>query len=157
MAATPRSNAAGGRGPLGLSGYQWLVVGAAWLGWGFDVFDALLFNFVAPNAVPTLLGLPRGSAAAREATVYWTGNLTALLLVGWAAGGIVFGWIADRYGRQRALVWTILIYALGTTLCALATSMWQLVLFRALTSLGIGGEWAVGAALVAETVPESRR
>ncbi len=152
MAATPHS-----RTLWGLTGYHWLVIAAAWLGWGFDVFDALLFNFVAPNAVPTLLGLPLGSPQAREATVYWTGNLTALLLVGWAAGGIVFGWFADRYGRQRAMVLTILIYALGTTLCAFATSIWQLALFRGVTSLGIGGEWAVGAALVAETVPESRR
>ncbi len=140
-----------------LTRYQWIVLAAAWLGWGFDVFDAMLFNFVASNCIPTLLDLPLGSAAAREATVYWTGILSAVLLVGWAAGGVLFGWVADRYGRRLGLMLTILVYALGTTLCAFATSIEQLTLFRALTSLGIGGEWAVGAALVAESVPEEHR
>jgi MFS family permease len=143
--------------PLGLTGYHWLVLAAAWLGWGFDVFDALLFNFVAPNAVPTLLRLPLGSPEARQATLFWTGVLTSILLIGWAAGGLIFGWFADRYGRKRALFVTISIYAVGTALCAAATEMWHLVLFRVVASLGIGGEWAVGAALVAETVPQERR
>jgi len=142
---------------MGLTGYHWVVLAAAWLGWGFDVFDALLFNFVAPNAVPTLLQLPAGSPEAREAVVFWTGILTSILLVGWAAGGLLFGWFADRYGRKRALFVTIALYACGTALCAIAADMWQLVLFRVLASLGIGGEWAVGASLVAETVPEERR
>src|SRR5688500_7437892 len=70
-----------------LTAYQWTVVFAAWLGWGFDVFDGLLFNFVAPNCVPTLLGLPIGSVEARTATLFWTGVLTSLLLIGWAIGG----------------------------------------------------------------------
>jgi len=148
---------ASARGFWGLSGYQWLVIAAAWLGWGFDVFDALLFNFVAPNAVPALLGLPLGSPEAREATVFWTGVLTSILLIGWAAGGLLFGWFADRYGRKRALFVTIALYACGTALCAVAMEMWQLVLFRVLASLGIGGEWSVGASLVAETVPANRR
>jgi MFS family permease len=144
-------------GLLGLSGYHWLVIAAAWAGWGFDVFDALLFNFVAPNCVPTLLHLPLGSPEARAATVFWTGAITSILLVGWAAGGVLFGWVGDRIGRKRALFVTIGIYAVGTAMCALATDIWQLVAFRTLASLGIGGEWGVGAALVAESVPESRR
>jgi MFS family permease len=147
-----------GRTPvLGLSGYHWLVIAAAWAGWGFDVFDALLFNFVAPNCVPVLLHLPLGSPEARQATVFWTGAITSILLVGWAAGGVLFGWVADRMGRKHALFATIAIYAVGTALCALATNIWELVAFRALASLGIGGEWGIGAALVAETVPERRR
>jgi len=150
MAAIPRSN-------FGFSRYQWLVLVAAWLGWGFDVFDALLFNFVAPNAVPTLLGLPLGSPEAREATVFWTGALSSLLLIGWAAGGLLFGWVADRFGRKRALMLTIILYALGTASCAFVTDISQLVVARALASLGIGGEWAVGATLVAEVMPENRR
>lgn len=144
-------------GVLGLAGYHWVVLGAAWLGWGFDCFDALLFNFVAPNCVPALLGLTPGSQAAREATLFWTGLLTSVLLIGWAAGGLFFGWFADRHGRKRALLITIALYACGTALCAAATDISQLVLFRVLAALGIGGEWAVGAALVAETVPEERR
>jgi MFS family permease len=142
---------------LGFSGYHWLVIAAAWAGWGFDVFDALLFNFVAPNCVPVLLHLPLGSTAAREATVFWTGTITSILLVGWAAGGVLFGWVGDRIGRKRALFVTIAIYAVGTALCALATDIWQLIVFRAIASLGIGGEWGIGATLVAEAVPENRR
>ena len=142
---------------LGLSGYHWLVIAAAWAGWGFDVFDALLFNFVAPNCVPVLLHLPLGSPHAREATVFWTGAITSVLLVGWAAGGALFGWVGDRIGRKRALFATIAIYAVGTALCALATNIWELILFRTLASLGIGGEWGIGASLVAEAVPENRR
>ena len=144
-------------GFLGFSGYHWLVIGAAWAGWGFDVFDALLFNFVAPNCVPVLLGLQPGAPGAHAATVFWTGAITSILLVGWAAGGVLFGWLGDRIGRKHALFATIAVYAAGTALCAAATNIWQLVACRALASLGIGGEWGIGAALVAETVPENRR
>ena len=140
-----------------MTGYQWAVLFAAWLGWGFDAFDALLFNFVAPNCVPTLLGLPIGSPEARAETLRWTGLLTSLLLVGWAAGGILFGRLADRIGRSRTLVATMLLYAVGTALCAFAPNLWVLALFRLIASLGIGGEWAAGAAMVAEVVPERRR
>jgi MFS family permease len=72
-------------------------------------------------------------------------------------GGVLFGWVGDTIGRKRALFLTIALYATGTALCAFATNIWELVLFRALASLGIGGEWGIGAALVAEAVPESRR
>src|SRR5258705_14006373 len=72
---------------LDMNGYQWTVIFAAWLGWGFDIFDGLLFNFVAPNCVPTLLGLPIGSPEARAATLFWTGVLTSGLLIGWGDGG----------------------------------------------------------------------
>jgi MFS family permease len=144
-------------GWLGISPYQWLVIAAGWAGWGCDVFDAVLFNFVAPDCIPALLHLPAGSAAAHEATVFWTGAITSILLLSWAAGGLVFGWIADRIGRRRALFATIAIYAIGTGLCALVTNLTQLVLCRTVAALGIGGEWGVGAALVAESMPEGRR
>jgi MFS family permease len=144
-------------GLWGLTGYQWTVVFAAWLGWGFDVFDGLLFNFVAPNCIPTLLGLPIGSPQARGATLFWTGVLTSLLLLGWALGGTIFGRVADRIGRTRTLMLTMLLYSVGTALCAVAPNVWTLALFRFVASLGIGGEWAAGAAMVAEVVPEQRR
>jgi MFS family permease len=142
---------------LDMNGYQWTVLFAAWLGWGFDVFDGLLFNYVAPNCVPTLLGIPLGTAEARAATLYWGGLLTSILLIGWAIGGIVFGRIADRIGRTRTLLLTMALYSLGTAACAFAPNIWMLVLFRMIASLGIGGEWAAGAAMVAEVVPEKRR
>ena len=137
--------------------YQWTVLFAAWLGWGFDVFDGLLFNYVAPNCVPTLLGLPIGSPEAKQATLFWTGLLTSILLLGWAAGGVLFGLVCDRIGRKRTLLLTMLLYAAGTAACAFAPDMWWLVAFRVIASLGIGGEWAAGASMVAETMPEEKR
>jgi MFS family permease len=137
--------------------YQWTVLFAAWLGWGFDVFDGLLFNYVAPNCVPTLLGLPIGSPEAKQATLFWTGLLTSILLLGWATGGVLFGLVCDRIGRTRTLMLTMLLYAVGTAACALAPNIWWLVFFRVIASLGIGGEWAAGASMVAETVPEEKR
>ena len=137
--------------------YQWTVLFAAWLGWGFDVFDGLLFNYVAPNCVPTLLGLAIGSPEAKQATLFWTGLLTSVLLLGWAAGGVVFGLVCDRIGRTRTLLLTMLLYAVGTAACAFAPNIWWLLVFRVVASLGIGGEWAAGASMVAETVPEEKR
>ncbi|HVE84931.1 MAG TPA: MFS transporter [Myxococcales bacterium] len=142
---------------LEMNRYQWTVLFAAWLGWGFDVFDGLLFNYVAPNCVPTLLGLPLGSAEAARETLRWTGILSSVLLVGWAAGGIIFGRIADRIGRTRTLMLTMALYSLGTAACAAAPNIWVLALCRVVASLGIGGEWAAGASMVAEVVPERRR
>lgn len=141
----------------GMTRYQWTVLFAAWLGWGFDVFDGLLFNYVAPNCVPTLLGLPIGSPEAKKATLFWGGALTSILLIGWAAGGILFGMVADRIGRTRTLLITMLLYALGTAACAFAPNLATLIVFRMVASLGIGGEWAAGAAMVAEVVPEKKR
>jgi MFS family permease len=137
----------------GLTRYQWVVFVAAWLGWGFDVFDGLLFNFVAPLCVPRLLGVPPGDPAVTTAT----GAITSLLLVGWATGGIVFGWLTDRLGRSRTLLVTMLVYSIATAACAFAPNIWVLGAFRFVASLGIGGEWAAGASLVAEVFPEHRR
>src|SRR5688572_18090382 len=122
--------------------YQWTVIFAARLGWGSDIFAALLFNYVAPNAVPALLGLERRTAAASAATLNCTGILTSVLLVGWAVGGVVFGYVADRIGRTKTLLLTMLLYSLGTAACAFAPIIWVLLLFRIVAALGIGGEWA---------------
>ncbi len=147
----------GGRTLLDMNRYQWTVLFAAWLGWGFDVFDGLLFNFVAPTCVPSLLGLEPGTPEAKAATLYWAGLLTSILLLGWAVGGILFGRLADRIGRTRTLLITMALYSVGTAACAFAPNMGVLVLCRIVASLGIGGEWAAGAAMVAEVVPEKRR
>ncbi len=137
--------------------YQWTVLFAAWLGWGFDLLDSILFNYVAPNAIPALLHLTPGTPAAAAATLRWTGILTSVLLVGWAAGGVLFGRITDRVGRTRTLLLTMAIYSLGTAACAFAPNVWVLLACRVVAALGIGGEWAAGAAMVAEVVPERRR
>lgn len=157
MSETMNGSPQGGRTLLDMNGYQWTVLFAAWLGWGFDVFDGLLFNFVAPNCVPTLLGLTIGTPEAKAATMQWTGILMTVLLLGWAAGGILFGAITDRIGRTRTLLLTMGLYSLGTAACAFAPNIGVLVACRVVASLGIGGEWAAGAAMVAEVVPEKRR
>jgi MFS family permease len=142
---------------FGLTRYQWLVLFAAWLGWGFDVFDGLLFNYVAPICVPNLLHLNPASPGAGDTAWTYTALLTSLLLIGWAIGGVVFGRVADRLGRTRTLLLTMLVYALSTAACAFAPNIYVLGVFRFLASLGIGGEWAAGAALVAESLPFSKR
>src|ERR1700733_4281271 len=131
MRTTGLETAAAAKGRfLDMNGYQWLVLFAAWLGWGFDIFDGLLFNYVAPNCVPTLLGLQIGSAAARAATLYYNGIVTSVLLIGWAVGGVLFGRVCDRIGRTRTLLFTMALYAVGTSLCALAPNIGILIVFR---------------------------
>src|SRR5262249_19554462 len=137
--------------------YQWTVFLAAWLGWGFDVFDGLLFNFVAPVGVPRLLGVDPGDPAGAARVTAVTGLITSALLVGWGTGGILFRWVPDRFGRARTLQITILPYAVAPAACALAPDVWTLTGLRFVASLGIGGEWAAGASLVAEVVPRERR
>jgi len=140
-----------------LTRYQWLVLAAAWLGWGFDAFDGILFNFVSALCVPSLLGIPHGDPRAKPEIVFWTGALSSVLLLGWAVGGILFGKLTDKIGRTRTMLLTMLTYALGTAACAFAPNMTVFAILRFIVALGIGGEWAAGAALVAETMPAKRR
>ncbi len=142
---------------LGFTRYQWLVLFAAWLGWGFDVFDALLFNYVSRLCIPSLLEISPSDPSINSVVTLWTGIITSVLLVGWGLGGIVFGLLTDRLGRSFTLLLTMLTYSCATAACAFAPNIWVLILCRFVASLGIGGEWAAGAALVAETVPERKR
>ena len=142
---------------FGLTRYQWLVLFAAWLGWGFDVFDGLLFNYVAPICVPNLLGLSQKDPESQATIWFVTAALTSMLLLGWALGGMLFGKLTDRIGRTRTLLVTMLTYALATAACAFAPNIWVLAFFRFVASLGIGGEWAAGASLVAESLPREKR
>lgn len=136
-----------------LTSYERLVLAAAWLGWIFDSMDATIYALVLTPALKELLGT-RGTP---ENVGWYGGIIFAIFLVGWALGGVVFGVLADRIGRARTLVITILIYAVFTAMAGLAQTWWQLALYRFVTALGIGGEWASGATLVAEVWPESRR
>ena len=119
---------------------------AAGLGWMLDAFDVMLYALVL-NELMAQLGLSRATA----------GLLGSITLLASAAGGIVFGVIADRAGRTRALMLSILVYSVFTFLCGLAQDVWQLAAFRIGLGLGMGGEWASGAALVAETWPARDR
>jgi MFS family permease len=140
-----------------LTSYQRFVVFAAWMGLGFDLMDSILFNFVAPIAVPDLLHLAARDPATKSTTAFMTGLLTSVMLFGWAIGGIAFGRLSDRVGRTRTVVLTMLLFSVGTLACALAPNLALFATFRFVAALGIGGEWAAGATLVAETVPENRR
>jgi MFS family permease len=137
--------------------YQWLVLFVAWLGWVFDAMDATIYALVLHPALHDLLHAQTGGAVSQEAIGWYGGIILSIFLVGWAVGGVLFGIVADRFGRTKTLVFTILIYALFTGLAALSATWWQLALYRFLTALGIGGEWAAGAALVAEVWPEQKR
>ena len=119
---------------------------AASLGWALDAFDTLLYALILP-AVMAALHLSKSSA----------GLLGSLTLVAAAAGGVVLGVAADRYGRTRAMMASVLLYAVFTAACGLAWSFASLALFRILLGLGMGGEWATGASLVAETWPGPHR
>jgi MFS family permease len=140
----------------GITRYQWLVLFVAWLGWVFDAMDATIYALVLHPALHELL--PRtGLAATGDAIGWYGGIIFSVFLIGWALGGVLFGVLADRYGRTRVLIFTILIYAVFTGMAALSQTWWQLGIYRFLTALGIGGEWAAGAALVAEVWPENQR
>jgi MFS family permease len=133
---------------------QWRSGGAAWLGWLFDGLDMHLYTLVATPLVVGLLGAASASApAVTEKTAY----VQAAFLTGWAIGGGFFGRLGDRLGRSRTLSLSILTYALSTGLCAFARTWEELLVFRFLAALGIGGEWAVGASLLTETWPRSWR
>jgi MFS family permease len=136
-----------------VSRYQWLVLIVAWLGWVFDAMDGALFSLVQTPAMNDLIG-PTASAGTIG---FYAGVISSVMLIGWALGGIGFGIFADYLGRTRALIITILIYAIFTGLSALAQTWWQLAGLRFITGLGLGGEWAAGAALVAEVWPNRLR
>lgn len=134
--------------------YQWLVLAVCWLGWLFDIMDTALFNFAKAPMLTEMLG---GADAYKLNGPATEGLIQMVFLVGWALGGLVFGILADRWGRTRTMVLTILMYCAFTGLTALCHSWEQVAVVRFLTALGIGGEWAAGAALVAEVFPDKAR
>jgi MFS family permease len=122
------------------------ALAAASFGWMLDSFDVMLYALVLAGLILDL-GISKQTA----------GVLGSITLLAAAAGGLIFGVIADRYGRVRALIGSVLIYAIFTAACGFAQNVFQLALFRILLGLGMGGEWASGAALVAETWPDKHR
>ena len=119
---------------------------AAGLGWMLDAFDVMLYALV-------LADIMRELSISRETA----GALGSLTLLASAAGGIAFGVVADRYGRTRALIASVLIYSIFTAACGFAQTVAQLAVFRIFLGIGMGGEWASGAALVSETWPAQHR
>jgi MFS family permease len=125
---------------------QWRTLAAAQLGWMLDAMDVMLYAF-ALTSIAREFSLSAAVA----------GALASATLVTSGIGGGLFGFLADRYGRARSLVWSILAYSVFTALTATSGNLWQLVLWRALVGFGLGGEWAAGSVLVAETWPAEHR
>lgn len=131
---------------------QTMALTAALLGWMFDGFEMGLFPLIGQSALKDLLG----AAAATDATK-WFGAIIAVFLVGAATGGVVFGWLGDKIGRVRAMALSIFTYAVFTGLCGFATEAWHIAALRFIASLGMGGEWSLGVALVNEIWPGKSR
>jgi len=125
---------------------HYAILALAWAGWLFDFYDLMLFTFLL---VPIRqdLGL----------TDTQLSLLLGTSLGATAIGGVLFGWLADRIGRKPVLSITILTYSVGTLLCGLAPGLPAFLVFRIVTGLGVGGEWATGQTLIGETFPANRR
>lgn len=132
-----------------------MALTAAFLGWMFDGMEMGIFPLVAR---PALQEMQLKSGITGEQFVQsWMGIVTALFLLGAACGGLAFGWLGDRIGRVKAMTWSILCYSIFTGCGYFATEPWHLGFFRFIAALGMGGEWALGVALVMECWPEKLR
>jgi MFS family permease len=131
------------------------VLAAAFLGWMFDGLEMGIFPLVAR---PALQEMQATAGVLDEQFVQmWMGKITALFLLGAAAGGLVFGWLGDKIGRVRAMTLSILCYSLFTGIAYFAQQPWHLGMFRFVAALGMGGEWSLGVALVMECWPANKR
>ncbi len=147
---TPDDSSSSGPWYTQLNGYHWFVFAVSALGWLFDCLDQQLFTLSRGPAMKALL--PEG-----KDPLLWGGYATSVFLAGWATGGLIFGVLGDRIGRAKTMMLTILIYSLCTGLSALSVSFWDFAFYRFITGLGVGGEFAVGVALLAEVMPPKAR
>jgi SHS family sialic acid transporter-like MFS transporter len=132
---------------------KYMTLIAAFLGWMFDGFEMGLFPLIGQAALKDLLG----PAAPATDAAQWFGAIIAVFLVGAASGGVLFGWLGDKIGRVRAMSLSIFTYAVFTGLCGFATEAWHVAALRFIASLGMGGEWSLGVALVNEVWPGKGR
>src|SRR5829696_3535134 len=132
---------------------HWFVLTVASLGWLFDTMDQQLFNLARRPAITELLG--PGATPAQIAE--YSGYATMIFIMGWATGGVYFGILGDRIGRAKTMVYTILLYSMFTGLSVFSVGVWDFAFYRFLTGLGVGGQFAVGVALVAESLPDRAR
>jgi MFS family permease len=136
-----------------LTGHHWWVLSIAALAWSFDTMDQRIFILARGPAMVSLL--PAGATPAE--VTYYSGLATAIFMLGWAIGGFCFGVLGDRWGRAKTMMLTVLLYSAFTGLSALSQAFWDFSLYRFLTGLGVGGEFAAGVTLVAEVMPASAR
>ena len=149
---TPPSDTSSESGPWwkALNRYHWFVLIVAALGWLFDCLDQQLFLLARRPAMEDLL-------TSGQNIDEYAGYATAIFVLGWATGGLIFGSLGDRIGRAKTMVITILIYSACTGLSAFSKGFVDFAFYRFLTGLGVGGEFAVGVALVAEAMPDRAR
>jgi MFS family permease len=133
--------------------YQWLVLVIASAGWVFDAFEGQLYAITHGQMLADMLGV----SATDPLVSRWGDRLLAPFLIGGALGGVLFGTLADRFGRRPMLAATILFYSIFSGLTYFASEIWQIAVLRFLVALGVGGNWAVAAALVAEVFPPRAR
>ena len=157
--SAPSDETPTGNGPWWkeLNRYHWFVLIVAALGWLFDTMDQQLFNLARVPAMRELLAPAPGVSPTQADIDFYGGISTSIFLLGWATGGLAFGIMGDRVGRAKTMLLTILLYSLFTGLSALSWDPWSFAGFRFLTGLGVGGEFAVGVALVAEVMPVKAR
>jgi MFS family permease len=135
-----------------LTGYHWFVFLVASACWSFDCLDQRLFSLARNPALAALMpGAPTGEVQATGKTV------TAIFLVGWGIGGLIFGALGDRYGRAKMLTFTVLLYSMFTGLTYFSQTYWDFALCRFITGLGVGGVFGLAVSLIAETVPDTAR
>src|ERR1041385_5252560 len=135
-----------------LNRYHWFVLIVAALGWMFDCYDQQIFTNSRSITMRDLM--PQADALTQ---IKFGGWATSIFILGWATGGLIFGSLGDKWGRARTMALTILVYAACTGLSGFASNWEYFALFRFLTGAGVGGEFAVGAALVAEVMPDRAR
>lgn len=136
-----------------VTAYQWLVLVIASAGWIFDVFEGQVFNITRGQMLAELLESSDTSGGVK----FWGDLFLAVFLVGGTLGGVLFGSLADRFGRKPTMAVTILCYSVFSGLTYFATELWHVAVLRFLVAMGVGGEWAVAAALVAEVFPARAR
>ena len=140
-----------------LTRYQWFVFIVASLGWLFDTMDQQLFNLARKPAITELLTIKGAPAPSSGSVAENAGFATMIFMIGWALGGIFFGILGDRIGRAKTMMLTVLCYSAFTGLSALSVGVLDFAAYRFLTGLGVGGQFAVGVALVAEVMSDRAR
>ncbi len=141
----------------GVGRYEWLILVIASVGWIFDAYEGQIFNITRHDMLKEIVPRADDPAIVQRAVSQYGDALLGVFLAGGALGGVLFGMFADRWGRKPVMVVTILFYSVFAGLTFFATNVWQVAVLRFLVAMGVGGEWAVAAALVAEVFPKHAR
>jgi MFS family permease len=151
--SAPPASAPGSKWYHDVTGYQWLILVIASAGWIFDVYEGQIFNITRNQLLAEILKVPASDPSIKS----WGDFFLGVFLLGGTAGGLLFGTMADRFGRKPTMAATILVYSLFSGLTYFATSLGEVAVLRFLVAMGVGGEWAVAASLVAEVFPAKSR